>query len=155
MSNRVTPRSRNRFTTAVVMLYLQQYPGKISVSGIVGVPYELQIEGKVVKKGKTYKGGIVALMFDPAKTVHLQMLGSTYEISVRKDKMEPQSDIKGVQRRLNMLGYNAGAVTGVVNNNVSWETDRAILNFQADNKMRTDGIPGSRTQKRLRKLVGE
>jgi N-acetylmuramoyl-L-alanine amidase len=78
-------------------------------------------------------------------------LGSIYNISVR-NKLEKVNTLHGIQKRLNMLGYNAGRVDGAIGP----RTERAVLNFQADNDpLRIDGIPGPETQKTLKKVVGE
>ena len=53
--------------------------------------------------------------------------------------------VREVQRRLNRLGYGAGAVDGLFGP----ITDAAVRRFQADNDLAVDGIAGPRTQGRL------
>jgi peptidoglycan hydrolase-like protein with peptidoglycan-binding domain len=59
--------------------------------------------------------------------------------------------MRGVQRRASMLGYQMGAVDGILGP----KTDRGVLNFQADNNLVTDSIAGPKTHNALTSKVGE
>lgn len=150
MASPIRPGGVNRFVTATVIIYFQRYPGTASASGIANVPYTLRVDGRVVQNGVTAADGRITLNFAPTKTGMLEILGSTYEIHLR-NTIEALNTVRGVQRRLNALGYELGGVDGTVGQG----TDRAALNFQADNALDTDGVIGSNTRNRLRARFGE
>lgn len=145
-------RRRNLFMRAAAILYFQKYPGTDRRAGIEGLEWVLRVEGAEVQTGTTAADGRVTLNFDRTKTGNLEIMGMTFDITVRAN-LEASNTDAGVQRRLNMLGYNAGAVDG---NHDTVGCDRAILNFQADtHRLRMDGIVGPITQPKIRRAVGE
>lgn len=145
-------RRRNRFRRATAILYFQKYPGTDRNSGIEGLNFVLRVNGAQVQTGTTDAQGRATLYFDRAHTGNLEIMGMTFDVTVRDD-LEAHDTNEGVQRRLNMLGYNAGAVDG---NHNTRGCDRAIINFQADTPpLLMDGIAGGRTQPRIRRAVGE
>lgn len=151
MSYFISPGTTNRFVTATVIIYFQRYPGIDSSSGIANVPYTLRVDGSVIQTGTTGTDGKAILNFAEDKTAMLEIFGSQYEIRI-KERIESIRNCDGIQQRLNMLGYNAGKVDGVMGRN----TDRAVLCFQADNApLKIDGIPGNNTQTKLMNKVGE
>ncbi len=67
-------------------------------------------------------------------------------LSIHIGELDPVTCLTGIQQRLNNLGYDAGAVDGVLGPH----TRRALRAFQRDNKeLLEDGIPGSITRRRL------
>ena len=145
-------RRRNHYRRATAILYFQKYPGTDRNSGIEGLEFVLRVEGAQVQTGTTDSRGRAALNFDRTKTANLEIMGMTFDIDMRDD-LEASTTDEGVQRRLNMLGYNAGAVDG---NHNTVGCDRAILNFQADTSgLLMDGLAGGRTQPKIRRAVGE
>jgi len=144
-------RRRNRFRRATAIIYFQKYPGTNRRSGIEGLAFVLRVEGTQVQTGTTDSRGRASLNFDRTKTANLEIMGMTFDISMRAN-IEASSTNLGVQRRLNMLGYNAGTVDG---NHNTVSCDRAILNFQADTSgLRMDGIAGRRTKPKIRSVAG-
>ena len=145
-------RRRHLFMRATAILYFQKYPGTDRRSGIEGLDFVLRVEGLQVQAGTTDGEGRATLHFDPTKSANLEIMGMTFDITVR-DNIEAHNTDAGVKRRLNMLGYNAGTVDA---NHDTVTCDRAILNFQADTRnLLMDGIAGPRTQTKIRTAVGE
>lgn len=66
-------------------------------------------------------------------------------ICVWAGTLRATSTLEGVQQRLQILGYYTGAVSPDMND----LAERAILEFQADNALVIDGVPGPRTQNKL------
>ncbi|UCD65223.1 MAG: peptidoglycan-binding protein [Candidatus Zixiibacteriota bacterium] len=101
-----------------------------------------------------------------ASVIKIHLLGTEYYVCYQdKDELEtapegllaitnwkvPGDDKKlpGVQRRLQTLGYYNGQVDGKKGKG----TEFAVLNFQADNKLRTDGEIGPKTRKKLKDVT--
>jgi peptidoglycan hydrolase-like protein with peptidoglycan-binding domain len=124
------------------------------------VPFKLRVTGLPDKTDKTDKDGTVKVVMPAGAAAILDIYGSSFELSP-KDGIEALDTIKGVQRRLDMLGYFPGAIDG----KVGTETDDAVLKLQADNKQDTDGDSaqavdptkpyGKTIQDTLKKLIGE
>jgi hypothetical protein len=153
MLERISPGVTSHFIVASVILYFQKYPGTAGSDaerGISGLPFTLTVDGAVVQTGTTGADGRIILEFPRDKIALLQILGSTYEIQVYRH-LEPINSVQGVQRRLNMFGYENGAIDGVIDQ----DTDFAILSFQADNAMDTDGEITSTLQNQIRTQAGE
>jgi hypothetical protein len=134
-----------------VKVFLQRYPGKDAKAGIGGLDYELSIGvGKAVK-GTTAADGKVEFTLRVAELATLKVMDTTYKFRL-VSKLEPPADVNGMQRRLNSLGYNLGAVDGIIGK----KTERSILNFQADHApLRVDGLYGPKTLQKLKDIVGE
>lgn len=129
------------------------------------------VDGRVVVKEETTDAdGHVAVEFpDPAEegkkkekvelTVQLLYEGrvvSTYKIERRREEFEPVDKVSGQQRRLRILGYQLGhygeegyGVDGVMGR----KTDRSILEFQADQEIKFDGIVGPDTKNKLEQAL--
>ena len=56
--------------------------------------------------------------------------------------LPPVEHLRGVQARLNNLGYGAGPVDGIYGP----KSKRAVTSFQKDYSLKVDGIPGPKTQ---------
>jgi peptidoglycan hydrolase-like protein with peptidoglycan-binding domain len=67
-----------------------------------------------------------------------------HDISHIRQRTE-KSDTQRIQARLKKLGYDCGAVDGVIGP----QTEKAIKAFQKDNKLRIDGVVGPITAKAL------
>ena len=141
----------------------QRFPGvggKDEDRGIGEVPFKLRVTGLPDKEGKTEKDGTVKVVMPAGSAVLLDIFGSSYELNAL-DAIEKLDTIEGVQRRLDMLGYHAGAINGTV----GVETDDAVLKLQADNNKNPDGDAtqavdpskpyGKDTQDLLKAIVGE
>ncbi len=138
-------------TFNTVDLIFQRYPGTEAASGIQGLKYEYTVAGSLPIQGTTAEDGRVRVRLPPGETANLTIMGSIYQVSARFE-IEPFNQTQGVQRRLNMLGFNVGPVNGVIGPS----TEYAVLNFQADNApLRVDGLPEPSTQQAIRDKVGE
>jgi len=141
----------------------QRFPGVHGSDddrGIGDVPFTLRVMGQPDRKDKTDKDGSIKVVMPANSVALLDFLGTTYDLSPR-DEIEPVDTIKGVQRRLDMLGYHPGAIDGTVGT----ATDDAVLKLQADNSKDPDGDAtqavdptkpyGADVQNTLKGLVGE
>ena len=132
-------------------LFFQRYPGTDAAAGIQGLEYEYTTAGSLPIRGTTGADGKVRIRVPVGETATLTIMGSQYQIGIRSG-MEPFNQTKGMQQRLNMLGYNAGETNGTMGP----DTEYAVLYFQADNApLRIDGIPAASTQQAIRDKVGE
>jgi hypothetical protein len=64
--------------------------------------------------------------------------------------LDPVEEATGVQARLNNLGFDCGAVDGIVGP----ETEAAVRAFQEEHSLKVDGIPGPKTQAKLKAVHG-
>lgn len=89
-------------------------------------PYELRVEGMETHEGRTDADGLIEVPIkEDAKKGTLLFLGD--EIELEFGMLDPISTVKGVQARLNNLGYVAGSVDG----QVGTQTSKAVLAFQS------------------------
>jgi hypothetical protein len=141
----------------------QRFPGVGGTDddrGIGDVPFTLRVMGQPDRKDKTEKDGTIKVVMPAGAVAILDFLGTSYDLSPR-DEIEPLDTIKGVQRRLDMLGYHPGAIDGTVGT----ATDDAVLKLQADNNKDPDGDAtqavdptkpyGTDVQNVLKGLIGE
>lgn len=145
-----------------VEIYLAKSPGAPKHPGnrgIQGMNWSLELLGVgSVDSGTTGTDGKIILHLPPALPHVLRVLDTEYEITLRRDPVEPLTDFIGQQRRLRMLGFHlgrAGPEGNGVDNTMGPKTDRAILEFQADQGLKADGHVGSKTRAELKKQIGE
>ena len=132
-------------------LIFQRYPGTEAAAAIRGLDYEVAVAGSPPTRGTTAADGKITIRLGAGETANVNIMGTVYQVTARST-LEPSNQLRGVQRRLNMLGFNAGPVDG----SMAAPSEYAVLNFQADNApLIVDGLPGSRTQRAIRDLVGE
>ncbi|MEW5979679.1 MAG: peptidoglycan-binding protein [Acidobacteriota bacterium] len=118
-------------------IFFQRFPGtggKDEDRGIADVPYKLRVIGISDREGKTDPAGSVKIVMPEGAAAVLEILGTSYELSTRS-AIEALDTIKGVQRRLEILGYQPGNIDGTIGT----ATDQAILQLQADNNLDTNG----------------
>ena len=147
-------------TTADILIAFQTRAGVDADSIINGG--EASIKGSATKikpQGKGYYG----FKIQPGTTTVMQLFGSDYHVGYQtedelekadKDKLAitgwkvagDKAKLTGTQRRLQLLGYY---YNGRVDGKKGKGTEYAVLNFQADNKLRTDGEIGSKTKNKL------
>ena len=143
-------------TTANVLVCFQTRPGIDSSSIIEGGKAKVKlgdVEKEISPQGDSKKG-FYGLKLAANAEAELSIFNIKYKIKnhiTAGAEAKPnrfyitcwknlgvKSTLSGKQRRLQMLGYYTGKVDGVN----SELTERAVLGFQADNKMRTDGQNG-------------
>jgi len=133
-----------------IEIIFQRYPGTDAAGAISGLDYEVTVGRGPSRHGRTGNDGKITIRIPLSASARLNVMGTEYILRARS-RLEHFNHLRGVQRRLNMLGYNAGTVDG----DMGPKTEYAVLNFQADNApLKVDGLPGSRTQRDLRDKVG-
>lgn len=133
-----------------IEVIFQRYPGIDADSAIQGLEYEVAV-GRATTRGTTGADGKVTIRVPTGAVAVLTAMGTRYELSA-SGALDPPAAIKGMQQRLNLLGYGAGAVDG----SVGPQTEYALLNYQADNApLKVNGLPTADTGDNLRDKVGE
>jgi hypothetical protein len=121
-----------------VKVYVQRFPGKFGTDEqrSVGneVEYNVYIDGKFSQSGTLEDDGSIEVLIPGGSSAELETLGTKYEIEPLTE-LEPHDDLKGVQRRLKLLGY----FQSDINEHWDAEFDRAVLNFQADHGLDPNG----------------
>ena len=154
------PVARTSLNTVVlnrVKIYFRQYPGQ-RIGGddgaIADAPYVLRA-GTSSVSGRTDHEGAVAVDIPAGSNAQLEIFGTTFELT-RLGALEAPDTLSGAQRRLNILGYRAGAVDGTLGS----RTDHALLDYQGDHGLTVVGLTGSggvptSTRDDLRSVIGE
>lgn len=151
--------AHNSINVKTVKIYFQTSPGVPGKDkrGIEGLDYQVMCEGIPIQGDKTDKNGLVKVRVAPGVTTTLHILGSEYEVSLLGGH-HPVEEMRGVQQRLTMLGYHTGALHGDnrradTYENPNEETEREILNFQADHSCFPDAMFGPKSMKALKGVM--
>ena len=142
-----------------VKIFFQTFPGTDAASGIAGLPFIVQIGAAPAVVGLTPADGHVDVRLSAGETASLKILGSEYQVSLLAGQPFPIAQLRGVQQRLNMLGYHAGELqpddlAANLGQNQNQDTERAIINFQSDHDpLFIDGVAGSKTQPQIQHVV--
>ena len=113
------------------------------------VPYILEVEGTTVE-GKTDANGVIETYVPGNAKNGKLMLNDRKEVyNVEIGVLDPIDQIVGVQKRLCNLGYNCFPYTNVLDA----MTKRALVNFQADQKLQVTGRPDQATKAKLLELT--
>lgn len=157
--------AHNVLNQRTVEIFFQRFPGTSSAAGIKDLDFRvLASDGSLAQQGKTTSNGRIRIRLGAGETAKLEVLGSVYDVSLLGAALHPIDELRGVQQRLNMLGYNAGALQTPVapaaaikadtSFNQSQSTELAIVDFQSDNNpLFIDAIAGPKTQARLKQVV--
>jgi hypothetical protein len=133
-----------------IELVFQRYPGTDATSAVQGLDYEVRV-GRLARPGTTGADGKVTVRVPAGTRATVTAMGTMYELSAAMH-LPAHDTIEGAQRRLNMLGYNAGFPDG----SIGPKTEIAVLNYQADNApLRVEGLLGAQTSTGIRDKVGE
>ncbi len=140
-------------TTRIV---LQSAPGA-GGAPVAGVPFTLRVVGRGERSGTTAADGTIRVTFEEGSTTLLEILGSIYHLEPGVP-IAAADTLDGVQSRLFLLGYMPGPSTGAV----TPALDRAILQFQVDQRLDPDGdqvltatgVPAADIGKRLSTDLG-
>ena len=158
----------NTINTRTVSIFFQRFPGTTASSGIAALDFRVvNADGTLAQQGQTPADGRIRVRLSAGSTSRLEILGSVYEVSLLDRALHPREELRGVQERLNMLGYNAGALRadnqradardGTTANNMglndSEASERAILNFQSDQALFADAMFGPLTLGKLRTVT--
>jgi outer membrane protein OmpA-like peptidoglycan-associated protein len=139
-----------------IELFFQKFPGRFSDGGIENVPFEFRVGGSLVSSGNTDADGKVTIILEPGQTGILHIFDMDYEIQI-VETFETDTNLTGQQRRLRSLGYQLGH-DGTEGNGVgvarNFNTERSILDFQADHELSIEGVVDAATRARLRTEAG-
>ncbi len=119
-------------------------------------PFRLQVEAREPVEDSTTEEGLIEVPIRPdderAKlTVWVEDLNpdlpaTEQHFLLRLGWLDPVTETKGIQARLENLGFEPGPVDGILGP----LTKRAIRKFQGDSKdLKVDGIAGPKTQAKL------
>lgn len=148
----------NTVNTVVVPVIFQRSPGVASGNdrGIKDLDFRVLSGTNVIQTGRTNDDGRIDVRVrGPSVTLEILHGGNPvarYNVQARSAAPEAATTIAGQQRRLRMLGYqlgNVGMERNGVDGTMGRRTDRAILEFQADEGLETDGVVGTNTRNGL------
>jgi len=119
--------------------------------------FSLEHPGGTLSGQTDARGILEVILEEPISTasITLSLNGDqpSHEVPFKTegDSLPVVSTVKGQQLRLNNLGYNAGAVDGLMGR----KTRGAAMEFQKDHELDVDGIIGPKTQSRLQQVYGQ
>ena len=153
--------AHNTINRRRVEIFFQRFPGVDPRSGIAGLEFTVRVGTAPPRSGRTPANGKVEILLGAGEAATLQILGSRYEVTLMASRLHPVAELRGVQQRLNMLGYAAGAlesgtppVQAATSLNQNKTTEHAIIDFQSDHEpLLIDAIAGPRTQQKLQQTV--
>ena len=142
-------------------IFFQRFPGVSSHSGISDLDFTIRVGAAPPVAGRTASDGKVEVLLGPGDTATLEILGSQYQVSQLPGSLHPIEELRGVQQRLNMLGYGAGElesgappVQARTSFNQSKATEHAIIDLQSDhNPLMIDAVAGPQTRGRLNQVI--
>lgn len=119
------------------------------------IRYRLTIDGKQ-KEGRTTSDGMVDEIISPEAeqgTLDVWFQESAGEdgkhtIQLQLGDLDPVSEIRGIQARLNNLGFDCGSESGVMDEG----TELALEDFQRQHNLEVTGRPDEATRAQLRQL---
>ena len=128
------------FALVEVKVYFQRFPGTHGGNaerGINDVDYTYETAA-VKDQGRTAVDGAVVMKIRVGETrIKLTIFSTVYELTL-VPTIDPVTTLKGIQWRLDLLGYEPGAIDGIAGR----KTDFAMLEFEANNPpLATLGVP--------------
>lgn len=152
----------NTLNTPIVPVIFQRSPGVASGNdrGIQGMDFRVLSGANVLQTGQTPADGRI-MVRAPGGRATLEILHAgaaiaTYDVRVHTQAIEGDDTIPGVQRRLRMLGYQIGrdgTEADGIGPDLTKQMDRAILDFQIDQKLPFDGKVNAATTTKLNDQV--
>lgn len=117
------------------------------------VPYTLEVEGEQ-RSGVTDADGKIDERIPGNATRGRLTVGSEAEgqevYDLNLGRLDPVEAISGVQARLNHLGFDAGRISGELDE----KTRQALLDFQKAERLPETSEPDQRTRQRLKQVHG-
>jgi len=133
-----TQSNKNILRVHRIKVFVQRYPGKFGSDDerATGdkVEYTVYVDGKFSQSGNLEVDGSVEVFIPGGKKAELEVLGTKYEIEPII-ALEPHDTLKGVQRRLRLMGY----FRSDIDDKWDGEFDQAVINFQADHGLDPNG----------------
>lgn len=154
--------AHNTINLPIVPVTFQRSPGVPTANerGISDMDFRVTAGGKVIQTGRTSDNGriFVRLVAGKAKLELLHNGKKMAEYDIRRHTAATEDDdtINGIQRRLRMLGYQLGhdsATQDGITNDITKLTDRAIQDFQIDQKIAFDGKVNADTTTKINDAV--
>lgn len=158
--------NHNRLVGRRIQVFLQTVPGLPGTTnlGIEKLDYKVFWGDEEKQSGRTSsrKDGKISVIVSPQEGTQtiLEVMGTRYEI-VGLRNLARHNTVRGVQQRLALLGYYYGPLVADETEinlqthqrdlyiNPDKETERAILDFQADGDLFSDALFGPRTSKAM------
>jgi peptidoglycan hydrolase-like protein with peptidoglycan-binding domain len=114
-----------------------------------GLKYQLEIAGRLLK-GKTDGDGVLDVYVPPDAAAGTLKLGDPPEeiLEVQFGYLDPISNVAGLQKRLNNLGFDCGGEDGDMNEG----TRQALEDFQRRVKLPVTGEADEATLAKLQEL---
>jgi hypothetical protein len=118
-------------------------------------PYLLEVDG-LITEGETDGDGLLESPIPATATEGRLRLwwgedtspGSAHEILLKIGQLEPTERLRGIQARLNNLGFRCGSVDGVPNP----ATEAALRDFQQRHGLDVTGQADAATSRKLEQL---
>jgi hypothetical protein len=149
----------NAIDTQSVFVYMQKCAGvpERENRGIEGLDYRILCDGTLIRQGRTAADGKIEIRLPVGRRVILEVLSSQYEISIMPT-LHPIDQIRGVQQRLEMLGYHIGPIHGdgrlaSTYRNPDSITEYAMLEFQTDANLFADAKFGTQSGRKLQEHI--
>ena len=135
---------RHKFVTRLNRWVFRVHMRDETGTAIENEPYELRITGHRIIHGRTGDGGLIeAPVPDDVQEATLVFCGEEFRVWL--GGLDPISRVKGLQARLNNLGYGAGPVDGILGP----KTRQALYRFQRLEGLPATGLVDDDTRKRL------
>ncbi len=154
--------AHNTINLPTVPVTFQRSPGVPTANerGIADMDFRVTSLGFVLQTGRTPANGRIDVRLVAGRAT-LQLLHSgnpvaEYDIRRHTTATEGDDTINGIQRRLRMLGYQLGhesATQDGITNDITKLTDRAIQDFQIDQKIAFDGKVDAATTTKINDAV--
>ena len=158
--------AHNTIVVRTVEVYLQRSPSNsesdTDIRGVEALTWRVTSGGTEIQSGTTEDSGLIEVQVRGAVDSILELTheGTTvaqYRVRIRDTGYEPDTELAGVQRRLMQLGYHVGHESDDgdgVDGDMGRKTDKAIMDFQVDEKIDIDGVIGSDVRTRLNDQCG-
>jgi Putative peptidoglycan binding domain len=117
-----------------------------------GQPFTLVVGGVTIQD-TTQPDGTIETRIPPDATTGLLRVGTgkdLVQLTLKLGALSPVANSKGVQQRLQNLGFDCGPIDGIVGP----RTRAAVRNFQAKSGLPPDGILGPQTRALLKEKHG-
>jgi hypothetical protein len=113
-------------------------------------PYILNLDG-ILSTGNLNKRGLLNVPISPSARQAIILVGEEEkEYRLELGGTDPVTETRGIQQRLNHLGFACGPVDG----KFGPKTRRALRSFQEKHSLRASGDPDEATLSKLREIHG-
>jgi hypothetical protein len=115
------------------------------------VQYQLEIDGKRIKGQTDADGCLEELIAPDARDGSLILPATNEKYSLALGHMDPITHIGGIQKRLQNLGFYIGETADGI---MGPKTASGVRAFQHKYGLKVDGLPGPKTQAKLKEVYG-